>query len=74
MKIEFEMNDKEIQDRILITIRDYVLDHNMLRSMVRNAIYEMTADAAQTVLKDHKAELAEMVVKELRQVVLESME
>lgn len=74
MNIEFEIDDTALRGIIERCVKDYVYNDSMVKSLCRQAIYQMTAQAAEKVLKDAPETLRELVTRELKGVLADRSE
>lgn len=71
MNIEFDIDDERLRKQIEVSVRDYVMDNRMISSLCRQAIYQLTAEAAQKIIKESPELLTKLVMEELTQVLVE---
>lgn len=69
MRLELVLDDRAIQQAAVQAVKDYILNDQMVRNLVRQAMYKKIADTVSTVLSENNEGLNALVAKEVKEVL-----
>lgn len=69
MKLQIELNEAQLVKVAETAVKDWVLESHMVRSLVKDAIYQKISVSVEKVLSENNTALTKLVEQEVRETL-----